>query len=102
MPAAKARRLLRTVECAVDLDRGDLPARMGQFARMREARRVEDPPPPRIEPPARPRADFPPGAHQKLGAGTVPRRLSLLGSPPTRNLLPRGSSSQRAPPAVLS
>src|SRR5207247_2410803 len=42
MPAAVARRLLRAVERTVDLDRGEPAAGIAEFARLRQARRVED------------------------------------------------------------
>src|SRR5207244_13575848 len=64
VPAAKARRLLRTVEGAVDLDCGDLAARMGELARLPQARRVEYAAPWRINPAADPDADVWSGAHQ--------------------------------------
>src|ERR1700730_17131354 len=64
VPPAKTRRLLRAVEGAVDLDRGDLAARMGELTRLRQAGRIEDTPPRRKHPGADPDPDPRPGVHQ--------------------------------------
>src|SRR5260370_34316027 len=42
VPAAKARRLLRAVEGTVDLDGGDVAARIAELARLRQARPRKD------------------------------------------------------------
>src|SRR5712692_12043403 len=40
-PAPEARRLLRAVECPVDLDRGDVSAGIVELARLRQPGRIE-------------------------------------------------------------
>src|SRR6266446_6223242 len=70
VPAVEARRLLRAVESAVDLDRRQQPAGMAELARLRQARRVEDAAPRRIDPAADPDADLRPGAHPSSSTGS--------------------------------
>src|SRR3984893_10379805 len=69
VPAAEARRLLRTVEGAVDFDRRELAAGIADLARLRQAPRVEDAAPRRKDPAADPDADLPPGAHPCSSTG---------------------------------
>jgi len=52
MPAAEARRFLRAVEGAVDLDRGQLPAGVFELARLRQVFRIERAAPGREHPAA--------------------------------------------------
>src|SRR5712671_2021492 len=70
VPAVEARRLLRAVESAVDLDRRQQPAGMAELARLRQAWRVEDAAPRRIDPAADPDADLRPGAHPSSSTGS--------------------------------
>src|SRR5215472_10060220 len=56
-PFLKARRRLRTVEGAVDLDRGDVPAGIGQFFGLAQPRRVKGAAPRREDPAADAGAD---------------------------------------------
>ena len=51
-PAPEAFGFLRAVESAVNFDRRDLAARMGQFARLRQALGIEHPAAPLLERPA--------------------------------------------------
>src|SRR5262249_23610268 len=57
-PAAKARGLLRAVERAVDLDRGQLSAGVFELARLRQTLGIERPAPRRERPAADADADF--------------------------------------------
>src|SRR5262249_22289015 len=52
VPAAKTRGLLRAIEGAVDLYRGDLPAGVRQLTRLLQTRRIKDAAPRRIDPAA--------------------------------------------------
>src|SRR5205807_7542287 len=71
VPAAEARRLLRAVEGAVDLDRGELAAGIAELARLRQARRVEDAAPGWKDPSADADADLRrPGAHPCSNTGS--------------------------------
>src|SRR5260370_6278105 len=91
VPAAKARRLLRAVEGAVDLDSGDLAARMAELARLRQAGRIKDTAPWRKHPAADPDPD-PRPAHQSPGSGTMRVGVKSAGSPTTAKLKPSGAS----------
>src|SRR4029077_7434166 len=70
VPAAEARRLLRAVEGAVDLDRREPAAGIAELARLRQARRVEDAAPRRIDPATDTDADLRPRAHPSPSTGS--------------------------------
>ena len=73
-PLAKRRRRLRAIESAVDLDRGQPLARIGQLFRMRETLRIKDPAPRREGPAADADADLA-GFH---GHSTVTFRWHMI------------------------
>src|SRR5260370_27567120 len=76
-PLAKGRRCLRAIEGAVDLDRGEVPRRVAQLLRMRQAIGVEHAPPRRKGPT--------PDAHVDMFGGLVGFRhgISSVSIPPT-------------------
>src|SRR5262249_19216948 len=81
-PAAKARGLLRAVERAVDLDRGEYAARVRQLARVRQALGIEHPPPGLVDPAADANSD-----HAEIRSST--RNASATCTPGRRAPAPR-------------
>src|SRR5438105_4587434 len=94
VPAAKARRLLRAVEGAVDLDRGNSAASMGELARLRQAGRIKHAAPWRKYPAADTGSDSRCGTHHSPGSGTMRVGFRSAGSPTTAKLSPSGSSRE--------
>src|SRR5207253_1927734 len=80
VPAAEARRLLRAVEGAVDLDRGDLAAGEGEFTRLREPLGIERAAPRREHPAADADADLAHAGNLSPARGRGQRRLRIARS----------------------
>ena len=70
VPAAEARRLLGTVEGAVDLDRSELAACVAELTCLLQARRLEDAAPRRKDPSADPDADLWRLTHPRVSIGS--------------------------------
>src|SRR5204863_6114980 len=90
-PFAKTVRPARIVEGAVDLDRGQVPAGMGQLLRLRQPRRIEGAAPRREHPAADADANGAAVTHGSFGykiAGPARKRESHASQSPSRS--PRG------------